>query len=314
MTGLKLRSPQSTESAIESGRSELELSGFSGAKVLLIREGGSPAFIRKISGSPASNARLHAQAVKQKLTAGLLGDYATTPRVFGEGYEGGLYYFDMDYIHGQDGVTFLRTANFTAIARFTEKLCRSLERFAALQDTALQTSPRESALAKCSDILAATPTADIQSHRSIRQLMDVIKLVEMPTNVAATACHGDMTLENIVVTERGDIVFIDLLDTFFNHWAADIAKLDQDLKAGWYMRKSPALPLSVVSHVRKSLSELREALCGGSPNFIAVLVCVHLARILPYAKTAADRQFVLNRLDSLLGRVGPGEVSEKVRK
>jgi aminoglycoside phosphotransferase len=313
MASLKPKISQSFEAAanIHPERSEIELSGFSGARVLLIREGTSRAFIRKITATPAGNARLQAQAIKQKLTAGLLDGCAATPRILGEGYEGELYYFDMDYIHGLDGISFLRTASFPAIGRFTEKLCESLERFASLQEPDLQVSPRESALAKCVEILGFMPLADARSHRSVARLMEAIKTAAMPEMVAVTACHGDMTLENIVVTEAGEIVFIDLLDTFFNHWTADIAKLDQDLKAGWYMRKSQPLPLGVVSYVRKSLATLAETLSADSPHFIALVVCIHLARILPYAKVFDDRQFVLDRLDFLLERVISGDLFEK---
>src|SRR3569623_1261407 len=121
MKSLKQKISQNLETAASTHpeRSEIELSGFSGARVLLIREGSSPAFIRKISATPAGNARLQAQAIKQKLIAGLLDGCATTPHILDEGYEGDLYYFDMEYIHGLDGISFLRTASFPAIARFT---------------------------------------------------------------------------------------------------------------------------------------------------------------------------------------------------
>ena len=292
-------------------RSEIELSGFSGAKVLLIREGKAPAFIRKISAAPAGNARLQAQAVKQKLTAGLLQGSATTPRILGEGEDGGRYYFDMDYVHGLDGVAFLRTASFPAIAKFVAKLCESLERFAALGEPSLLVSPRASAQAKCSEILHAVAAVDPRAHGSVERLAELIERADMPAELAVTACHGDMTLENIVVTETGEIVFIDLLDTFLNHWTADIGKLDQDLKAGWYMRKSPPLPLGVVSYVRTSLAALGDRLFDGASHFVSLLVCIHLARILPYAKTGEDRQFVLDRLDFLLAQLASGHFSRK---
>lgn len=311
MTGSAHKAFQHHDTAVRPDRSEIELSGFSGARVLLIREGTSPAFIRKISASPAGNARLQAQAIKQKLTSGLLNGHATTPHIFGEGHDGDLYYFDMDYIQGLDGISFLRTASFPAIARFTEKLCASLERMAGLQEPSLPICPRESATAKCRDILDATPPEDLHARHILARLLDAIGAAEMPERLSVTACHGDMTLENIVVTEAGEIVFIDLLDTFLNHWTADIAKLDQDLKAGWYMRKSPPLPLGVVSYVRKSLATLAETLSGGSPAFISLLVCIHLARILPYAKSTDDRHFVLDRLDFLLTRITAGNPFEK---
>jgi hypothetical protein len=93
-------------------RSEIALSGFSGARVLLIRENGGQPFVRKIAATPSGNARLGLQAAKQKLTAGLLAGVATTPRILEEGEIDSCYYFDMEYVRGLDGISFLRVANF----------------------------------------------------------------------------------------------------------------------------------------------------------------------------------------------------------
>jgi hypothetical protein len=295
----------SSSPASSAERSEIELSGFSGARVLLIREHSGQPFVRKISASAAGNARLQAQAIRQKLIAGLIEGSARTPKVFSEGFEGDLYYFDMEYVHGLDGISFLRTASFPAILRFTEALCTTIERFARLVDRELQISPREAALGKCHEIRAAMPADQPRAVAAMGRLIDLVETSAMPDSVAVTACHGDMTLENIVVTDSGEIVFIDLLDTFFNHWTADIGKLDQDLKVGWYTRKSPPLPVGVVAFVRKSLGELAERLFPGSRRFIALFVCIHLARILPYAKTAQDRDFVLDRLEYQLDLIQP---------
>lgn len=293
-------------------RSEIELSGFSGARVLLIREGDEPAFIRKISAVPAGNVRLQAQAVKQKLIAGLLDGCVTTPRILGDAHdEAGLYYFDMEYVRGQDGVTFLRTAGFPAVVRFADALSEAIERFATLKDQVLRVSPRESALAKCEEIHEKVAHIDVQAGRSVERLLQAVLTADVPDDLAVTACHGDMTLENLVVTADNRIVFIDLLDTFFDHWLGDVAKLEQDLKAGWYMRKSPPLPLGVVHYVRKRLLDLSDRLSADASRLLALFVCIHLARILPYAKTVEDRAFVLGRLDFLLTQLDAGSITKK---
>lgn len=285
-------------------RSEIELSGFSGARVLLIRESVGQPFVRKIAASPSGNARLQSQAVRQKLVGGLLEGSTRTPKVLDEGFQGDLYYFDMEYVHGLDGISFLRKASFPAIQRFTDTLCATIERFAGLADPELEICPRNAALNKCREIRASMAADQTRAITAIDRLIELVALADLPDSLAVTACHGDMTLENIVVTENGELVFIDLLDTFFNHWIADIGKLEQDLKAGWYTRKSPPLPVGIVFHVRKSLSELAERLSPGSNRFIPLFVSVHLARILPYARTTVDRDFVLDRLDLQMDLIG----------
>jgi len=169
-------------------------------------------------------------------------------------------------------------------------------------------SPRGSALAKCEEIQEKVAQVDVHAGRSVERLLETLLRMDIPDELAVTACHGDMTLENLVVTADNRIVFIDLLDTFFEHWLGDVAKLEQDLKAGWYMRKSPALPLGVVNYVRNRLLDLSGRLWVEAPRLLSLLVCVHLARILPYAKRAEDRAFVLGRLDFLLTQLDAGNI------
>lgn len=71
-----------------------EMSGHSGCRVLLCRDG-QQSFIRKKSSSPAYNERLKKQWVKQKLFSA---DAVKTPEVLEAGYEDGLFYFDMEYV------------------------------------------------------------------------------------------------------------------------------------------------------------------------------------------------------------------------
>jgi Ser/Thr protein kinase RdoA (MazF antagonist) len=212
----------------------------------------------------------------------------------------GLYFFDMEYVRGLDGVSFLRNASLPEIERFTSALRACLERFASLKHDTLTFSPRQNAMAKCLEIAAALSDDDLAARRAMARLIDLVAKAEMPENLTVTVCHGDMTLENIVVGEDGTIVFIDLLDTFFNHWLADIAKLEQDLRAGWYTRKSPVLAAGIVSFVRGALRDFAQGQFEGAPQVVSLLVCVHLARILPYTRTAEMRQFVLARLELLL--------------
>jgi aminoglycoside phosphotransferase len=283
-------------------RSEIELKGFSGARIVLIREDEAPPFVRKISGSVSGNARLKTQAIKQKLTGSLLDAIAATPRILDEGDLDGLYYFDMDYVKGLDGISFLRTAEFDDVRAFADGLCASLGRFAALEDDRQALVPRDVMLTKCREILASLPVDEMRGREIMERLVALVSAANLPEELTQTACHGDLTLENIVVTEDGRIYFIDLLDTFFPHWLADVAKLDQDLEGGWYTRKSPALPPGIIHYLRDRLIGFSEAQLPGAQPIIALILCVHFARILPYTRTEADRQFVLDRLDVLIAR------------
>ena len=56
--------------------------------------------------------------------------------------------------------------------------------------------------------------------------------------VPRSSCHGDLTLENIIVTTNNELYLIDFLDSFYDSWMIDIAKLLQDLELKWSYRFS----------------------------------------------------------------------------
>lgn len=297
--------PVPAPATAESGPgAEIELTGFSGARILLIRSEGQEAFVRKISAAPAGNVRLQAQAIKQRLISGLLDGCARTPRVLDEGIlETGLYFFDMEFVRGRDGIAFLRSADLPDIVCVVDRLLESLTRLSGMEDLASGFSPRTVARMKCREILDKTGPADQRAQQALHGLLDAIERVDMPDRLAPSACHGDMTLENILITDRNELIFIDLLDSFFDHWLADAAKLEQDLKAGWYTRHSPPLPAGVTHYVQDRLNGFAGSRFGAAAGPLKeLLLGIHLARIIPYAHEAQQRDFVLARLEDLLAR------------
>ena len=76
----------------------IDLGGHSGCKILLYEINDNEKFVRKISSNKEYNKRLEIQAKKQK---NFNNQYIKTPKVINQGYnEGGLFYFDMEFIQG----------------------------------------------------------------------------------------------------------------------------------------------------------------------------------------------------------------------
>ena len=77
---------------------QTRLSGHSGCKIFLMENESKKPFVRKISKDVGYNARLKSQCEKQKHFRHQL---IRTPKIFSQGItDDGLFYFDMEYIHG----------------------------------------------------------------------------------------------------------------------------------------------------------------------------------------------------------------------
>jgi len=215
----------------------------------------------------------------------------------------------MEYVLGINGATFLRTASFPDIAKFTSALTEGLTVLATTRiDDERSFSPRADALQKCYQLHAGTTHLQVESRCAIDRLIYAVEHWEMPAELTPTLNHGDMTLENIIVDRGGQIYLIDMLDSYIDHWVTDLSKLDQDLYAGWYMRSMAPIALSVVHFVRKQLRIASGVIDGGVANQMTPLfLCINIARILPYCQVPEDREFVLQRLNSLLACLGKPE-------
>ena len=279
------------------------LSGLSGAEVVLMRQGERFWFVRKQSTSVEGNHRLRRQAEKQSAFAQCEGIGLLTPAILGDGETDGRYYFDMEFVRGFDGASFLRRATYPEVTRFADHLCRYL--VSAADRPALFPQPGvrlfDALYRKLCEVQRRTRGLPPETlARLFLALERVDELRELPT----TCCHGDLTLENLVVTEDGRVWAFDLLDSPFEHYWQDLAKLHQDLEGGWYRRKQPAVAQCVLSFVSRRLSATARRLHPAYPAVHHLLLAATFVRILPYARTAAETELVAERIRQCAERAG----------
>lgn len=65
------------------------------------------------------------------------------------------------------------------------------------------------------------------------------------TRLAPSPCHGDMTLENIII-KNDNLFFIDFLDSFYDSWILDIGTLLQDVQVMWSYRFNNEINMNTV--------------------------------------------------------------------
>lgn len=117
-------------------------------------------------------------------------------------------------------------------------------------------------------------------------------------------CHGDLTLSNIICESENSFYLIDFLHTFRESPLQDLAKISQDRRFGWSLRKrnratlnrgmvffQSALPdpTGLLEHELLTTFEIYEIFC--------------LLRIAPYVKDEVTNRWLHNSLSILLSEV-----------
>jgi hypothetical protein len=279
------------------------LPGISRAKVYILTRDRKHWFVRKAARLPTDSARLRTQAEKQARFAGVAAGLLRTPAILADGEIEGRYYFDMEFVRGLDGATYLRRAPFADVIRFSDRLGEYLG-WAAGQ-TALTGAGSlpgfEALFAKLCEIQRQTRMLD---ERVLARLLVALDRMRTEGPQTPSLCHGDLTLENMVLGEDGIIWVIDLLNPPFEHWWHDVAKLHQDLSGGWFLRHQPEVARSVTEYVSGRVIARAVELSPAYRRLHATLVACNFARILPYVATDDERGFVTERIDHFVAQIG----------
>ncbi|MGD0865434.1 MAG: phosphotransferase [Rhizomicrobium sp.] len=281
------------------------LVGHSGASVVLHNQGLN-SFVRKTAASASTSARLRLQADKQHSLWRLGMPF---PRVLAQGVdESDRATFDMEYLPGRtvadavlDAAPFDHKALTHAVSRmiwlFQE--CRS----APLSAARFRDKIDEVVCTLADRAICERELKEIDRCAARLRACDWNDIPESP-------CHGDLTLENILVANERGIVFIDCDDPWVSSFWLDMGKLFQDLDGHWCIR---GLYDPDASAVRRTNAVLKLGLLAGEfralaaetdpalPARLPQLAALNLFRILPYARQEEMPRFLCARIDRILG-------------
>jgi aminoglycoside phosphotransferase (APT) family kinase protein len=271
------------------------LAGLSGANVVLMTRDGRHWFVRKAARDPAGSARLRRQLAKQLAFGQALDGGVRVPPILDQGEYEGRFYFDMEFVRGTDGIGYLRRANYAEVAGLADRLCGYLTEIADRAPAPGGAPSLFDALySKLCDVHRKTP---LPGDTLAQLFLGLERLRAVSANLAPTMCHGDLTLENLVVDERGVVWLLDFLDAPFEHWWQDVAKLHQDLEGGWYLLGRPPIARCVLDFLSRRLCDAAIAREPGYAQVHAILLACTFVRILPYARTPEELQFVKARVE-----------------
>lgn len=266
-----------------------ELKGYSGCKIFII-ENENTRFVRKFSSDEKYNERLQAQCNKQAQCS-----FAKVPKVLDSGFQNGLFYFDMEYMRGK-----LLSEYLLQVPAFD--LDNVISRLFKLVSPTLSNNNNPEVVSKIREKIDSLRylTAQYKNLISVFEHLDSCQWFGIDSN----DCHGDLTLENIIVLPNGDFVLIDFLDSFVNCSAIDTAKILQDLLVRWSYRNKK---LTTYDDIRLYtacdifIDKLKQAHANVYRNSIDMLI-LNILRIYPYLKDEQTQLFLDNAVKKLLER------------
>ncbi|MBE6447948.1 MAG: hypothetical protein E7018_01440 [Alphaproteobacteria bacterium] len=274
------------------------LSGHSGCQLNLYKEK-DVFFLRKDAGNVSYNNRLKKQCAKQKW---FKLDAVKTPKVLRYGYDNNnLFYFDMEFINGICMSEYMNQIKIKEIVDLMGLLFKSLPIKHSIITDKSETIFKDK-------ILSLHKTCDTNNQLILKSLN---KLKDFNfKNVPLSACCGDLTLENIILSSSG-IYVIDLLDSFYNSWMIDVAKLLQDIDLGWsYRHRERSYNLNLrLATAKQALLDNLYAMENGKKNVIIIyhILLLNVLRIYPYAKDQTTILFLNNALESVLNSINEME-------
>ena len=273
------------------------LVGHSGCK-LEIQERGAKLVVVKTAKDAAYNSRLIKQCEKQ---AKFKHDAFRTPAIIETNYDqNGLFRFAMEYANGMTLAEHLHRAEISSLPAIAETFLTIVPASFDYDKNAKKVF--EEKIAELEKKLGGTDDA---TQKALRRLKEYNWQY-----CAASDCHGDMTLENIIWSD-GELHLVDFLDSFYDSWMMDISKLLFDLECLWSYRHLEHINENLAIRVlilKNAILDKLSSLPDGPHirNTIDHIALLHLLRIIPYAEddhTKKHLQKSLQRMYTVLKTV-----------
>ena len=284
-----------------------KLGGHSGCQINLIEPDDGAVFVRKTSKDQEYNERMKAQCEKQAV---FRGESIRAPKVLNRGYnEDGLFFFDMEYIQGVTLAEYIKTMEIGKVKGLVESLIASI-----VPQDRIQTQKEggqnvkkifEEKLSFLRKTLKAKNNPVIDRSLDLLQTHDWRKLTP-------SQCHGDMTLENIIV-KNDQLFFIDFLDSFYDSWFLDIGTLLQDVQVMWSYRFQQNVSMNTVLRLIVFRDLLLDEIKKINPAYVVEIyysLLQKLIRIYPYTKDELTYRFLNEKTSLVLRSIGALEGTE----
>ncbi len=283
---------------------KIELGGHSGCKIEVVHDA-NETFVRKTSPGRDYNLRLRNQYLKQR---SLKFPAVNVTSIYNSGYSDGFFYFDMEFVNGSTLAKHLQTVAISEIGELIDKLTSHMVFDAPFDKSAKSIfdnkvdSVMESIYRSLDEVLV--------ENLNLKRLLDESNQILRGYSwdfVPNTLCHGDYTLENILITKNHELYVIDLLDSFYDSWQIDFAKLLQDVELGWSFRfESMSENLTIRAIIfRQCLFNKLNHYPYSKEMMVSIyhVLLLNILRIVPYTHDDVTMQHLIHNIEYLIEKI-----------
>lgn len=291
-----------------------DLKGYSGCQVKLYNENGAY-FVRKISSSVSYNERLEAQMTKQmRFNEEISGGNVTAPKVMASGLVDDLFFFDMEFVRGVNLVDHINKADINELSAISKTLCNMIQIMKRWVICGSSVDFSSETQKKVDEILSKMVSGKLAEEdlKALETMRTLVGDMDEWNGMQVTFCHGDLTMENIIYNNTSNKYhLIDFLDNYIDHYWFDIVKLFQDIEGRWYQFRNPTIRANNIApkmtfikeYINKNLLSNEKAY----REYHYLLLALTFARILPYAESQTDTEYLMRTIKTALRKYDEGK-------
>lgn len=277
------------------------LKGHSGCSLEIIKKN-DILMVRKTARDKSYNQRLRKQMIKQQRFLSKGSDDIFTPKVYDYGFDSQeCFYFDMEFIEGQTVANYIEKTDLPAVNMLLTKLLHHVKPSLGQKQNCNQ---------KIQKKIQELTELQTDSSKNVKVALSLLKEFDW-SYVSNSPCHGDLTFENIIITNNGEFYLIDFLDSFCDSWIVDFAKIMQDLEIGWSYRldKTNASRNVQLLFAKKRFLEKLTKLEHGNKMIKTIyhMLLLNILRIFPYTTDNHTKNFLNTAINKTLQIIGSFE-------
>lgn len=283
---------------------QLDLQGFSGNKIEVIRSAGKT-FVRKTAKNLSYNIKMEKEIEKleklQKISE-TSGNFRIPTINSVKKTSHDLLVYELEFIPGESLDSRLYNLNSNKIKLLSQKLGDIIKEISSTHAQS-QIDEKKFLLQKFQELIfelnKKTNSTKIGNELfdEYRKNIQNLEIFESDLTNKSTFCHGDLALDNILITKKNDIYLIDPLHNDFENIMWDYSKILQSSMIYWNLIKYQNFQLvsnykkiivSPNEHISMFHKHFIENLTDINPSTLILYLSATLARVAKYAKT--DKQ------------------------